>query len=113
MAERVTIGDRSRIFGKIVHSQHNPRLAWDAAEAQEPSAAISNDVFIGFDAIVIGKIAVGTGAYICAGATITRDVPPGHIAYGVNKIVPPSEWPGPLRTSAFRGEIPLTSHGEH
>lgn len=34
VAERVVVGDRSRVFGRIVHSQHNPRIAWDAPEAE-------------------------------------------------------------------------------
>ena len=72
VAERVVVGDRSRVFGKIVHSQHNPKIAWDAPEAEEGSAVIEEDVFIGFDAIVVGEIKVGAGAYICAGATVNQ-----------------------------------------
>ena len=101
VAERVVVGDRSRVFGKIVHSQHNPKIAWDAPEAEEGSAVIEEDVFIGFDAIVVGEIKVGAGAYICAGATVTKDVPPQNIAHGTNKIIPYSEWPGDLRRSPF------------
>ena len=101
VAERVVVGDRSRVFGKIVHSQHNPSIAWDAPEAEEGSAVIGEDVFIGFDTLVIGEITVGAGAYICTGSIVTRDVPPQHVAYGVNKKTPYSEWPGALRHSPF------------
>lgn len=101
VAERVVVGNRSRVFGKIVHSQHNPSLRWDAPEAEEGSATIEDDVFIGFDAIVIGQVNVGAGAYICAGSIVTRNVPSRYVAYGVNKIVPHSEWRGPLHRSAF------------
>ena len=112
VAERVVVGNRSRIFGKIVHSHHNPSLAWDAPEAEEGSATIEDGVFIGFDAIVIGQINVGAGAYICAGAIVNRNVPSRHIAHGVNKIVPHSEWRGPLHRSAFfqpRASVPEAS----
>lgn len=101
VAERVVVGDRSRVFGKIVHSQYNPKTAWDSPGAEEGSAVIEEDVFIGFDAIVVGKIKVGVGAYVCAGAVITKDVPPQHVAHGVNKIIPYSEWPGGLQRSPF------------
>lgn len=101
VAERVLVGDRSRVFGKIVHSQHNPSVAWDAPGAEEGSAVIKKDVFIGFGAIVVGEITIGAGAYICAGAIVTRDVPPKHVAHGLNKVIPYSEWPGELRRSIF------------
>lgn len=58
-------------------------------------------MFIGFDAIVVGEITIGGSAYICAGSIVTRDVPPQHVVYGVNKVIPYSEWPGDLRHSPF------------
>jgi len=101
VAERVVIGDRVRVFGKIIHSQRNPTLGWDAPEALEESAIVEADAFIGFDALVAGKVVVGTMAYVCAGAIVTRDVPSRYVAYGVNKIVPVNEWKGPLSRSPF------------
>ncbi len=101
VAERSVIGDRCRVLGKLVHSQHNPCLPWDSPDAEENSAVVEDDVFIGFDALVIGAITVGAGAYVCAGALVTRDVPRKHVAYGVNKTAPYSEWPGVLSRSPF------------
>jgi len=101
VAERVVIGDRSRVFGKIVHSHHDPNLPWDAPESEEKSAVIESDVFIGFDAIVVGGVSLGRGSYICAGAIVTRNVPSGYVVHGVNRFVPFSDWPGTLRDSPF------------
>lgn len=101
VAEGVVIGDRSRVFGKIVHSQHHPNLPWDAPESEEKSAVIESDVFIGFDAIVVGGVRLGRGSYVCAGAIVTRNVPSGYVVHGVNRFVPFSDWPGPLRDSPF------------
>jgi len=101
VAERVLIGDRVRLFGKIVHSQRDPTRAWDALDSAEESAIVEADAFVGFDALVAGKVVIGSKAYVCAGAIVTRDVPPGHVAYGVNKIVPAAEWKGPLCRSPF------------
>jgi serine acetyltransferase len=101
VGERVVVGDRARIFGKIVHAQHNPTVDWDAPQAREPSPVVEAGVFVGFDALVIGEVVLGTMAYVCAGAIVTRDVPERHIAYGVNKIIPFTAWKGRLGRSPF------------
>jgi len=101
VAERVVVGDGARVFGKIVHSQHNPAVGWDARDAVEPSAVVEAGAFIGFDALVIGGITIGMRAYVCAGAVVTRDVPARHVAYGVNKVLPFEQWHGPLARSPF------------
>lgn len=106
VAERVVIGDRVRLFGKIVHSQRDPTRAWDAPGSTEESAIVEADAFVGFDALVAGKVVIGSKAYVCAGAIVTRDVPPRHVAYGVNKIVPAADWKGPLCRSPFFDQRP-------
>jgi UDP-3-O-[3-hydroxymyristoyl] glucosamine N-acyltransferase len=106
VAERVVVGDRTRIFGKIVHSQHDPTVGWDAPTAVEPSATLESDVFVGFNALIVGEVTLGAMAYVCAGAIVTRDVPAKHIAHGVNKIVPFDKWKGKLANSPCFGERP-------
>lgn len=106
VAERVVVADGVRIFGKVVHSQHDPTVGWDAPQAVEPSAILEAGAFVGFDALVIGGVRLGAGAYVCANSVVTRDVPARHIAYGVNKILPFDEWPGILAKSPF-------FHGRH
>ena len=99
VAEGVTIGDKVRLFGKLVHSQHNPTLGWDSVEAVEDSPVVKSGAFIGFDSMVIGNVVVGPRAYVCAGAIVTKDVPASHVAYGVNRIIPFNQWKGPLAKS--------------
>lgn len=99
VAEKVVIGDRSRVFGQIVHSHHNPTAPWDDPQAEEASAVIESDVFVGFNAIIAGGVRLEKGSYVCAGAIVTKDVPSGHVAYSVNQIVPATEWKGPLNGS--------------
>lgn len=101
VAERVVVGKRSRVFGRIMHSQYDPRIAWDGPDAEEGSAIIGDDVFIGCNATIVGPIKIESGAYICAGAIVTKSVPPQHVAYGVNKMIHYSKWQGNLQSSPF------------
>jgi acetyltransferase-like isoleucine patch superfamily enzyme len=44
---------------------------------------IGNDVWIGFNAIILGNINIGDGSIIAAGAVVTKDVEPYSIVGGV------------------------------
>jgi UDP-3-O-[3-hydroxymyristoyl] glucosamine N-acyltransferase len=101
IGERTVIGNGCRVFGKIVHSQFNPLLDWDAGDSEEESPIIKDYVFVGFGSIIAGKVTIGQKAYIMAGAIVTKDVPDFNIASGVNKFVHFSKWPGELARSEF------------
>jgi len=103
IAERCIVEHHCRIFGQIVHRQTDTTQSWDEHEEPEPSATVKEFSFIGFGAIIAGGVTIGPRAYVCAGATLTRDVPPKHVAFGVNKIVPVEQWPGKLsKNPAFQ-----------
>jgi acetyltransferase-like isoleucine patch superfamily enzyme len=101
IAERVVVGDEVRVFGKIIHTQRNPSVPWDAPESEEPSAVLEIGAFVGFNALVVGGVRIGRRAYVCAGAIVTQNVPAEHVAFGVNKVIPASEWTGGLGRSPF------------
>lgn len=101
IGERTKIGKGCRVFGKIIHLQHDPQKGWDDEDVSEPAATIRDNVFVGFDAIVAGGITIGRKAYICAGTVVTKDVPDKHIACGINKFLPFSKWNGRLKRSEF------------
>lgn len=66
--------------------RHNPHVALDPDAqpfAENPRTFIGHDVWIGYAAIVLPGIKVGTGAIVAAGAVVTRDVPPYQIVAGV------------------------------
>ena len=44
---------------------------------------IGNDVWIGYEAVILSGVTIGDGAIIGARAVVTRDVPPYTIAGGV------------------------------
>jgi serine acetyltransferase len=58
-------------------------------------------VFVGWRAVPVGAVNIGAGAYVCAGALVTRDVPAGYTASGRNQITHPSRWCGALGKSPF------------
>jgi serine O-acetyltransferase len=49
---------------------------------------IEDGVYIGAGAKILGGARVGRGATVGANAVITRDVPPGAIAVGANRLLP-------------------------
>lgn len=102
ICERGVVGNCSRVFGDLIHRQLDPAIPWDAPEAMENSPILEDGVFIGWGATVVGDIKIGKGAYVCAGATVTRDVDPGQIVRGTNEIISPEEWPGQLGINIVR-----------
>jgi acetyltransferase-like isoleucine patch superfamily enzyme len=101
IAERTVIGRGCRVFGDLVHGQLNPSLRWDDPGAEEVSPTLEERAFVGWGATIIGPVTIGAGAYVAAGAKVTRSVAPGQIAFGVNRVVRPSAWKGPLKNSPF------------
>lgn len=99
VGEGVKVGARSRVFGYVIHAHLNPSVPWDSGQAA--SAVVGPDAFIGFGAIVTGGVRIGTRAYVCPSALVTRNVPPRTIVTGVNGHTPASEWKGRLSSSPF------------
>jgi UDP-3-O-[3-hydroxymyristoyl] glucosamine N-acyltransferase len=95
------IGAGSRIFGDLIHRQLDPSIPWDDAAAEEPAPIVEDGAFIGWRAVIVGGVTIGAGAYVCAGALITKDVQAGHIARGQNQIMHPTTWSGALGKSPF------------
>ena len=95
------IGARCRVAGDLIHRQLDPSQGWDDPGSEEPAPVVADGAFIGWRAVVVGGVNIGAGAYVCAGALVTRDVPPGHIACGRNQIMHPGNWPGALGKSPF------------
>ncbi|MEM1050629.1 MAG: DapH/DapD/GlmU-related protein [Pseudomonadota bacterium] len=99
VSENTIVEDHVTTFGKLIHTHWDSLSSWDFREEAEPSPIIRTRSFIGHDARVIGGVEVGPRAYVCAGATVSRDVPPFHIAFGTNKIQHYREWRGKLRNN--------------
>lgn len=57
----------------------NIRQAWD----QKGDIVVGNDVWIGYEAVILSGVTIGDGAVIGARAVVTKDVPPYAIVGGV------------------------------
>ncbi len=99
VSENTVVEDRSRSFGKLIHRHEDSTRSWDFCDHPEASPIIKQDSFVGHDATIIGGIKIGPFAYVCAGATVTRDVPPYHIARGNNEIIHKNDWSGKLKNN--------------
>jgi acetyltransferase-like isoleucine patch superfamily enzyme len=95
------IGAGCRIAGDFIHRQFDPSIPWDDPAGEEPAPIVEDGAFVGWRAMIVGGVNIGAGAYVCAGALITKDIPAGYIARGRNEIMHPSAWPGGLARSPF------------
>jgi bifunctional UDP-N-acetylglucosamine pyrophosphorylase/glucosamine-1-phosphate N-acetyltransferase len=51
---------------------------------------IGEDAFVGSDTMLVAPVEIGDGAQTGAGSVVTRDVPPGSVAYGVPARIKPA-----------------------
>lgn len=78
----VVMHQRTRFEGRAVVFQHV--TFGDSTRPGEENLAptIGDRVVIGANAVVLGGVHVGAGAFVGAGTVVTKDVPAGHRAYG-------------------------------
>lgn len=53
---------------------------------------IEAGAFVGSDAVLVAPVTVGEGAYVAAGSTVTKDVPPDALALGRSRQVTKPDW---------------------
>ncbi len=85
IGERSVVGHDCRVFGHLVHRQADPAAPWDGPA--EPAPMLGHHVFVAFGAVIAGGVKIGNRSYVCAGAVVTKDVPPRHIVKGTNNAV--------------------------
>jgi acetyltransferase-like isoleucine patch superfamily enzyme len=72
------IGNYVNIMDGDFHDLHDHTLPGKI----EP-VVIEDDVWLGVRSVVLKGVTVGRGSVIGAGSVVTRDVPPGSLAFGV------------------------------
>lgn len=88
MHQRTTFEGRAIVFQQTTFG--------DSTRPGEEHLAptIGDRVVIGANCVILGGVRVGAGAFVGAGTVVTKDVPPGHIAYG-----------SPMATRPLRDDI--------
>jgi acetyltransferase-like isoleucine patch superfamily enzyme len=92
VCDGVRVGPGSTVMGQLVHEYTQPHLGWWAPDEAPP--VVREHSVVGFGAVVVGAVSIGPRSYVAAGAIITHDVPPDHVATGTNVLTPTSRWPG-------------------
>ena len=71
--------ERGRIFEEWNLEKEKVTEAWD----NRGDIVIGNDVWIGYEAVILSGVTIGDGAIIGTRAVVTKDVPPYTIVGGV------------------------------
>jgi len=93
------IGNSVTVMGNLIHSYRNGWIENEDLEDESP--IIEDDVIIGFDSLVIGKVQVKSGTYVAAGAIVTDNTPGNCIVKSINQIVKVDDYIGKLRNGKF------------
>jgi serine acetyltransferase len=82
IGDGVRIGSDCRIYQNVTIGLLENTLA-PAAKGQYP--VLEDGVIVFAGAVIVGPIRIGAGAVIGANAIVTRNVPPGFVAFGYNQ----------------------------
>lgn len=76
--------NRDRLnIGKFCSIACGAKFLFNSANHAKGDIIIGNDVWIGYEAVILSGVTIGDGAIIGARAVVTRDVPPYTIVGGV------------------------------
>jgi bifunctional UDP-N-acetylglucosamine pyrophosphorylase/glucosamine-1-phosphate N-acetyltransferase len=77
-----TVGARANIGAGTITCNYDGR--------RKHKTVIGEGAFIGSDTMLVAPVEIGDGAQTGAGSVVTRDVPPGSVAYGVPARIKPA-----------------------
>lgn len=86
ICEGMRIGDNVFVGHGVMTANSRHPVAGAADWDCEPPI-VGNDVSIGSNATILPGVTIGDGATIGAGAIITKNVPPGAVVIGTNRLV--------------------------
>lgn len=68
------------LVGKHDHIFNVPgKLIWNGNRGKDGKIFIEDDVWIGYNSIILGGVRVGKGSIVAAGSVVTKDIPPCEI----------------------------------
>lgn len=80
IGENVNLSSNVQIY-TLQHDHRDPYFS--CQENKKMSVEIGDRVWLGCNVIVLPGVAIGEGAVCCAGAVVTKDVPPYSIVAGI------------------------------
>ena len=88
----VTIGNNVNLAQNITvtalnHNYSDPNLLIDKQGFTTSAIQISDDVWIGANAVILPGVTIGRHSVIAAGAVVTKNVPPNALVAGVPAVV--------------------------
>jgi acetyltransferase-like isoleucine patch superfamily enzyme len=93
------VEDNVTHFGETAHSYRIPGSMEEWDNSPQPSAIIRSRSVVGQNALIIGPVSIGPGAYVSAGEIVRCDVPEDSVF-----------WRGSIKPiSDFRGFIQVRS----
>lgn len=76
VGDNCRIGKNCSVFGSLVHKYENSNpTSWDTTDEQGP--LLEDGVVIGWGAIIVGNITIGTGARVLPNVLVTENIPAG------------------------------------
>jgi acetyltransferase-like isoleucine patch superfamily enzyme len=88
VCDTTVIGDGCTSMGTLVHAYSDPAADWWGPD--EASPVLQDGACVGMGALVVGGVTIGTGAYVAAGAIVTKNVPANTLVTGVDRHRPRS-----------------------
>ncbi|MDN5882209.1 MAG: hypothetical protein L0H37_07545 [Nitrosospira sp.] len=83
IGKRVMFAAEVAVVGRDAHSYDKPcRTMLESPRGDRLLTVIEDDVWIGFRAVILSGVRVGTGSIIAAGAVVVKDVPEFAIVGG-------------------------------
>ncbi len=79
----ITVGSRVSISHRVVIMTGSHDYNTENFSFVRKTVIIDDYVWIGVGAIVLGGVRIGEGAVVCAGAVVTKDVPPYTVVAGI------------------------------
>lgn len=89
------------VLGKNCNIAQGVTIETAGFGADRSGPTIGDRVYVGTNAILIGKISIGDDAAICAGAVVTTSVPPRAVVMG-----------NPARVVSYRGSFEYVSYDD-
>ncbi|MDO5601170.1 MAG: CatB-related O-acetyltransferase [Oscillospiraceae bacterium] len=77
------MGSLSNYTFPLFYEEWGPGMAVTSAWDNKGDIVVGNDVWIGYEAVILSGVTIGDGAVIGARAVVTKDVPPYTVVGGV------------------------------